>query len=157
MFSSYKLNDIIDHHYSLIYVFVSSMKPLNVFFQARLISARSLNCSVCLFWSYKTNDIFDLHYCLIYACVPSMKRQNVSLGPHNVNRTISPLLTFLFGHTYFSPLPRDLHKGKQHFADFLMQLGGRTATFVKIFFSCLVMGQLLTHDDSKNLLLRRIM
>ena len=74
---------------------------------------RLLNCSVCLFSSYKPNDIIDLHYCLICACVSSMKRQNESLGPHNVIRTKSPLLTSLFGRTYFSPLPRDLHKGKQ--------------------------------------------
>ena len=86
-----------------------------------------------------------------------MKRQNVSLGPHNLIRTISPLLTFLFGRTYFSPLPRRSSQRKTAFADFVMQPGVLTVTFVKIVFSCLVMGQLLTYVDSKNLFVARIM
>ena len=105
------------------------------------------------FSSYKIDDIIDLHYSLIYACVSSVKPQNVSLGPHNVIRTISPLLTFHFGIFYF------LHsRGNQLIVvDFVMQPGVRTVTFVKIVFSCLLMGQLLTIVDSKNLLVARIM
>ena len=39
----------------------------------------------------------------------------------------------------------------------MVQPGVAIVTFVKIVFLCLVMGQLLTHVDSKNLLVARIM
>ena len=89
-----------------------------------------------------------------------MKPLNVSLGPHYVTRairTISPLLTFLFGLSYFGPLHRGSSQRKTAVADFVMQPGMQTVTFVKIVIPCFVMGQLLTYVDRKNLLVARIM
>ena len=114
-----------------------------------MIEAKSLKCSICLFSSYKINDIIDHHNSLIYACVSSVNPQDVSQSPHNVIRTICPLLTFFFRLSYFSPLHRGSSQRKTAFADFVRQPGVRTVTFVKIVFSCLVMGQLLTHVDCK--------
>ena len=97
---------------------------------------------------------------LIYACVSNIQPQNMSLGLHNVMRTISPHKTFLFRLSYLCPLPQAVGiftTDKQLLVDFVIQQRVQTDSIDKIVFSCTVMGQLPTHVDSQKLLLSRIM